>query len=406
MRAFMRALLTCALLGTAEAAFARAPGSVHAMPLRRRFDTQAEALPYAAPTHPLTTALQVMHAAIACDAIAAQPGEGVMDRALASTWSAFESQAWLTHTPLFEAHVAVFAFVAWIAFFESIHLWLPNAAEWRLDGKAPINTLACFDPRHDFHKSVVPAVTYLGSIWLGQQVGLFTYLYGPKPTFVEAPTLMQFAVEVSLGVFLYDLLFYPFHRAFHTGPISAWRRLHGRHHRYGGEEEHAHNACETVQNSYLDAGIQVFINIFVQNVSPWGFAHKHPLSRVAHNLIVTYLLTESHSGYDLPFQSHNLFPGLLGGSPRHEEHHQTGATCYHQFFRYIDDWTGRGPRAVHARPLGRAGPRWVARRRRRRRSAGGAQRGRGGAAESRDVARAPAADAGGAHHGAQKLCVA
>ena len=85
---------------------------------------------------------------------------------------------------------------------------------------------------------------------------------------------------------------------------------------------HAHNACETVQNSYLDAGIQVMINIFVQNISPWGFGCKHPLSRAAHNLMVTYLLSEAHSGYDLPFQSHRLFPAIFGGSVRHEEHHQ------------------------------------------------------------------------------------
>ena len=109
---------------------------------------------------------------------------------------------------------------------------------------------------------------------------------------------------------------------------------------------HAHNACETVQNSYLDAGIQVMINIFVQNISPWGFGCKHPLSRAAHNLMVTYLLSEAHSGYDLPFQSHRLFPAIFGGSVRHEEHHQRGSVCFHQFFKYLDDSTGAAPRAA------------------------------------------------------------
>lgn len=163
---------------------------------------------------------------------------------------------------------------------------------------------------------------------------------------------------------MYDLLFYPFHRSFHASQAPlAWRQQHNRHHRWGHEQPHAHNACETVQNSYLDAGIQVMINIFVQNISPWGFGAKHPLSRVAHNLMVTYLLSEAHSGYDLPFQSHRLFPAVFGGSVRHEEHHQRGSVCYHQFFKYIDDTTGAGPRfgaADTLLPCARAGTGWLA----------------------------------------------
>ena len=166
---------------------------------------------------------------------------------------------------------------------------------------------SCF--REDIHKTVVPALTYLGSIWVGQQLGIFTYLFGARPEFVDAPTFGRFAIELVTGVFMYDLLFYPFHRSFHASQAPlAWRQQHNRHHRWGHEQPHAHNACETVQNSYLDAGIQVMINIFVQNISPWGFGAKHPLSRVAHNLMVTYLLSEAHSGYDLPFQSHRIFP--------------------------------------------------------------------------------------------------
>jgi len=68
--------------------------------------------------------------------------------------------------------------------------------------------------------------------------------------------------------------------------------------------------------SYADAGIQVAINIGVQHISPWGF--KHPLSRAVHNCLVTYLLSEAHSGYDLPFMSHRLFPRVMGGPIAHE----------------------------------------------------------------------------------------
>jgi sterol desaturase/sphingolipid hydroxylase (fatty acid hydroxylase superfamily) len=122
------------------------------------------------------------------------------------------------------------------------------------------------------------------------------------------------------------------------------RRQHRRHHEWAREEDVAHNAVETVQNSYLDSGIQVFINICLQAgcFSPWGY--KHPLSRALHNLMVIYLLCEAHSGYDLPFMSHRLFPGVFGGPVRHEEHHQRNDCYYHQFFCYLDDAFGFVPR--------------------------------------------------------------
>ena len=61
-------------------------------------------------------------------------------------------------------------------------------------------------------------------------------------------------------------------------------------------------------------------------------APKHPLSRVLHNLIVTYLLAEAHSGYDLPWMTHRAFPNVFGGARAHEAHHVHGEGNYHQFF--------------------------------------------------------------------------
>ena len=169
---------------------------------------------------------------------------------------------------------------------------------------------------------------------------LGTLLFGEKPPLdsLPPPTYWRLVSEVALGVFLYDLLFYPFHASFHKLRVGPWRRHHTRHHQWAGKERVAHNAVETVQNSYLDAGIQVSINILVQNISPWGY--KDPLSRALHNLMVTYLLTEAHSGYDLPFMSHRLFPRVFGGAPRHELHHQHGNVYFHQFFMWLDDLAG------------------------------------------------------------------
>mmetsp|Transcript_9703 Transcript_9703/g.17050 ORF Transcript_9703/g.17050 Transcript_9703/m.17050 type:complete len:432 (+) Transcript_9703:34-1329(+) len=280
---------------------------------------------------PTTLALQAMHFSLAT--------AGLLDPAranevVAGIWNAFDSMP-LTHHCMFEASLAVAAFVLWIAFFESITYVVPGSEKFRLDGQPPVDALAGFGS--DWHKTVVPAVTYLGSIALFHHFHLGTTLFGVKPAFHD-PSFLRVAVEVSLGVFLYDLLFYPFHLSFHKLRSGTWRKMHRRHHRFAGEKCQAHNAVETVQNSYLDAGVQVFINICVQQISPWGY--KHPLSRAFHNLMVTYLLCESHSGYDLPFMSHRLFPGIFGGAPRHELHHRNGNVHFHQFFCYLDNAFG------------------------------------------------------------------
>lgn len=135
-----------------------------------------------------------------------------------------------------------------------MHYWLPRAEEWRLDRKLPSKPLYGFT-RHA-HKTLVPALTYLGSIALYIKLGLGVALFGAKPLF-GVPTFARVAAEVAMGVFLYDALFYPFHAAFHAK--RSFRRAHRRHHRWAATESHAHNALETVQNSYADAGVQVAI---------------------------------------------------------------------------------------------------------------------------------------------------
>lgn len=102
----------------------------------------------------------------------------------------------------------------------------------------------------------------------------------------------------------------------------------------------------------MDGALQVLVNILVQQISPFG-GDKHPLSRLLHNVLVTYLLVESHSGYDLPWQSHRLFPEIFGGAPHHEMHHHNGRVYYQQFFTYLDTLFGFTPREDSA-PSGEA----------------------------------------------------
>jgi hypothetical protein len=239
----------------------------------------------------------------------------------------------VTHTGLFEAHVASFSFVIFIGAFSVVHLILgeEEAKKWRLDGDSPKVSPLEWHTLEGFQLWFNPFTTYLGSIWLYQQI---FHTYAPPP--VMAPTFGALVAEVAFGVFLYDLAFAPIHIFMHRGPLKEVRSVHGYHHRH---TQGALNPIETVQHSYMDGALQVMCNIFVQHISPFG-GPKHVLSRLIHNVIVTYMLSEAHSGYNFRWMTHNIWPEFLGGSPRHERHHKDGRVYYQQFFVYLDDILG------------------------------------------------------------------
>jgi len=262
-----------------------------------------------------------------------------LDGATAAAWSAiYHWEA--ASAPLFEAEVASFGFFMWIIMFSGLHLFLgrERTMEARLDGCMPTRPFEWAEPKN-FHLWFYPLGSYLGSIRFYHQ-----FLHEKPPLPAEAPTFGVFAVELIFGVFLYDLCFAPIHILMHKSSFGQLRKIHGYHHRVS---THALNSLETVQHSYLDGFFQVMVNIIVQQVTPFGaFGHKHVMSRLAHNLLVTYLLSEAHSGYDLPWMSHRLFPELLGGAPRHEKHHHDGRLYYQQFFKYLDDFFGFSEEAL------------------------------------------------------------
>jgi sterol desaturase/sphingolipid hydroxylase (fatty acid hydroxylase superfamily) len=122
----------------------------------------------------------------------------------------------------------------------------------------------------------------------------------------------------SIG--LYDFIFYWVHLGLHKVPWLL-RNIHATHHR-----QEQLTAREVVHHSLADGTLQVLANI-----SALKLLGVHPLARAAHNCAVTYLLTESHAGYDMPWMLHNVVPcGILGGPPRHEAHHKYGTVHYHQ----------------------------------------------------------------------------
>lgn len=124
---------------------------------------------------------------------------------------------------------------------------------------------------------------------------------------------------------------YPLHLAMHKVPwLNKYHRAH-----------HTNSpliAPEILRHSLVDGSLQVLANILTLNV-----LRLHPMTRALYNIVVTYMLTEAHSGYDFGWMLHNVVPfGVFGGSQRHEKHHRTGRHNYHQFFTYLDNRLGYG----------------------------------------------------------------
>lgn len=262
------------------------------------------------------------------------------DTAVETVWSWIYN--WdIAHTGLFEAHVASFSFVIFIAAWSVAHIILgeEKTKQYALDGKVPHEDPLAWTRMtwEGVQLWFNPLVSYLVSIWIYQQV---FHTHQPLPAL--APSFGVLVCEVVFGVFLYDLVFFPIHYAMHKSPLKIVRGFHGYHHRHTNG---ALNSIETVQHSYIDGGLQVMTNILVQHISPFG-GPKHMLSRIIHNIIVTYLLTESHSGYNLPWMSHNIWPEFIAGSPRHDRHHHDGRVYYQQFFMYLDDAMGLTDQSV------------------------------------------------------------
>jgi cholesterol 25-hydroxylase len=122
------------------------------------------------------------------------------------------------------------------------------------------------------------------------------------------------------------------------------KRFHARHHIMGGDMR----ACDATRAHPLEEATLVTIAITSLNL-----LRCHFLSRFFFNIVIAYMLTEVHSGYDLPWMMHRVIPfGLVAGSVRHSRHHAKGDQYYQQFFTYLDDlyeWSSKRRRSLCVR---------------------------------------------------------
>ena len=218
--------------------------------------------------------------------------------------------------PLWARHGAVEPFVATAAFALWINLF--RVLESRGDARRALR--AVFDVRKSTRVLRAGACYAVG-------VAAFRRVAPPAAVDWRCPTIAAFLAEVVYGVVLYDLIFFALHKLMHESRVGRLAR-HGRHHAAARV-----TAAGVLDHSLADGALQVLANILAQRRGPLG-APKNFLARLAHNVVVTYLLTDSHA--DTPYRLSRAFPRLLRGARDHRAHHGHGGPPYQQFFGHLD----------------------------------------------------------------------
>jgi cholesterol 25-hydroxylase len=192
-----------------------------------------------------------------------------------------------------------------------------------------------------------PLFNSAGAYWIG--IFFWKLVVPPAAPFIpdgvpyNLSELAYLLTEVVTGIVLYDAIFFFLHWAMHEIPLL--RTWHARHH---DRPEGTLECRDTLRHSLMDGSLQVLINILVQRQNPWGIS-KSRLARAIHNVIVIWMLAESHTNSPVPYIWRRWFVGVR----EHRLHHygalKQGAYGKHhrhqQFFGYLDDmrawWTER-----------------------------------------------------------------
>lgn len=245
---------------------------------------------------------------------------GPADAWLGAVWAGLLSSK-IVYWDMLEAYVSGIAFAVWIMGYRLLDQ-VPYFHKYRFE-KDRSEPVPLFQP--DPNNSWVPLALYLLAIHV------FHAVFPKPPLNEDPPTALRVCIELLVGFVVYDFIFFWIHLGMHKLPSLAHIHKHHVHH-----TQTMLTASEVQHHSGVDGALQVIVNIVVQNIVLPQFGKKHLLSKLLHNIIITYMLTEIHAGYDGYWSLHNLFPWFYGGAKRHEEHHKGGHAHFQQFFLYLD----------------------------------------------------------------------
>jgi len=195
----------------------------------------------------------------------------VLSGHLQALWTDMRVHPVIVHDS-FEPLVASASFATWINMFRVWDRFIPYFRRFRLTGNVKPDTLL------GFHHGMQALVAYLLPLLV------FDAFVKRRRLPEQAPSAAGLLLQVAASIFVYDFLFFWVHLALHKFRMLGW--IHTRHH-----TKSPMNASEVVRHSLLDGALQVVCNIVTLNA-----LRSHPLSRMLHNVVITYMLTETHSG--------------------------------------------------------------------------------------------------------------
>lgn len=126
------------------------------------------------------------------------------------------------------------------------------------------------------------------------------------------PNAFGICRDVTCALLLYDFGFFVCHYLMHKIPFF-YKYVHAKHHTTTEVR-----ASDIVRLSGVEEVVDVGISILALN-----YLKCHPVSRTLYNVIITFLLTELHSGYAFPWTPQFVVPfGFSTGSKGHHYHHR------------------------------------------------------------------------------------
>jgi sterol desaturase/sphingolipid hydroxylase (fatty acid hydroxylase superfamily) len=146
----------------------------------------------------------------------------------------------------------------------------------------------------------------------------------------KPPTIESLVIEILCSLCLYDVFFYAGHRLFHASTV-LYQSIHAKHHTSKGQVK----ACDAFRHTFIDGTWNVLCSVFALRI-----VRSHPLARMLHNVIATYLITEIHSGYDWPLSLSKATFGFFQSASEHQKHHMVGNCNYSQLTTILDKLCG------------------------------------------------------------------
>ncbi|XP_076818855.1 putative methylsterol monooxygenase DDB_G0270946 [Clavelina lepadiformis] len=140
------------------------------------------------------------------------------------------------------------------------------------------------------------------------------------------PMLRDMVLHLIVALVLYDACFFLQHYLFHKN-ATLYRLFHKKHHSHESVNVRVTNRLHVVERIALVLSANFGLKL----------VGAHPLTRTIFIFVFVSILTENHSGYDLPYSYDKILPkGLIGGSRKHFKHHEYGTRNYQPIFTYLD----------------------------------------------------------------------